>query len=39
MNFKNMPELGWTWGYPMALTLMALSSLSAYVFFKRSGWL
>ena len=39
MNFDHMPELGWTFGYPMALALMALSSLSAYVFFKRSGWL
>ena len=39
MNFEHMPELGWMWGYPMALVLMALSSLSAFVFFKRSGWL
>ena len=30
MNFEHMPELGWTWGYPMALLLMAASSLSAY---------
>jgi magnesium transporter len=39
MNFQHMPELGWMWGYPMALLLMAASSLSAFVFFKRSGWL
>jgi magnesium transporter len=39
MNFRHMPELGWMWGYPMALALMALSSLSAFLFFKRSGWL
>ena len=30
MNFDHMPELGWTLGYPMALLLMAASSLSAY---------
>ena len=39
MNFVHMPELGWMWGYPMALLLMATSSLSAFLFFKRSGWL
>ncbi len=39
MNFQHMPELGWMLGYPFALLLMALSSLSAFVFFKRSGWL
>ena len=27
MNFDHMPELHWTLGYPMALALMALSSL------------
>ncbi len=39
MNFVHMPELNWMWGYPMALLLMATSSLSAFLFFKRSGWL
>ncbi|NYG57679.1 magnesium transporter [Nocardioides daedukensis] len=39
MNFDTMPELHWTFGYPMALAMMALSSLLVYVFFKRSGWL
>ncbi|GAB2862553.1 magnesium/cobalt transporter CorA [Nocardioides pacificus] len=39
MNFDNMPELHWAFGYPFALVLMALSSLSAWVFFKKSGWL
>ena len=24
MNFKNMPELEWRWGYPAVLFLMAL---------------
>ncbi|WP_372727963.1 magnesium/cobalt transporter CorA [Nocardioides sp.] len=39
MNFVHMPELGWVWGYPMALGLMVLSSGSLWWFFKRSGWL
>jgi magnesium transporter len=39
MNFQYMPELGWAFGYPMALLLMAASSFGAYLFFKRSGWL
>ncbi|GAA1097330.1 magnesium/cobalt transporter CorA [Nocardioides dubius] len=39
MNFDHMPELHWAFGYPFALGLMALSSLAAWIFFKRSGWL
>jgi magnesium transporter len=39
MNFDDMPELGWTWGYPFALLLMVLSSVGLWVFFKKSGWL
>lgn len=39
MNFAFMPELHWAWGYPFAVGLMILSSLAAWVFFKRSGWL
>ncbi|MFS3129137.1 magnesium/cobalt transporter CorA [Nocardioides sp. Bht2] len=39
MNFDHMPELHWALGYPFALGLMALSSLAAWIFFKRSGWL
>jgi magnesium transporter len=39
MNFENMPELGWILGYPFALGLMAMSSLSLYVLFRRREWL
>ncbi len=39
MNFVHMPELEWMFGYPMALALMVLSSLTVYVIGKRSGWL
>jgi magnesium transporter len=39
MNFKNMPELGWDWGYPMALGLMVASAIGFYAYFRRRGWL
>ena len=39
MNFTHMPELEWLYGYPMALGLMALSSLAVLIISKRSGWL
>jgi magnesium transporter len=39
MNFKNMPELDWRFGYPMALGVMGLISLVLYVTFKRRDWL
>ncbi len=39
MNFRHMPELGWDWGYPAALGIMALSALIPFVYFKRKGWL
>ncbi len=38
MNFDEMPELHWAFGYPMALGMMAMSSIGMWVFFKRSGW-
>ena len=39
MNFRHMPELGWSLGYPFALLLMASTITGLWVFFKRSGWL
>jgi magnesium transporter len=39
MNFEYMPELDWVLGYPFALTLMVLTSVSLYLIFKRRGWL
>jgi magnesium transporter len=39
MNFKNMPELEWTFGYPLALALMVLSAVCTYSFFKLKKWL
>jgi magnesium transporter len=39
MNFSHMPELGWGFGYPMALLMMAASSLAVFIVARRSGWL
>jgi magnesium transporter len=39
MNFHHMPELGWTFGYPFALLLMATVAGGLWVWFKKSGWL
>jgi magnesium transporter len=39
MNFDSMPELGWAFGYPFAVALMAIVCLSLYVIFKRRDWL
>ncbi len=39
MNFKNLPELAWELGYPMALGLMVVSAVLPYLYFKRKGWL
>ncbi len=39
MNYEVMPELGFTFGYPMALGLMVLSSLVTLWLFRRKRWL
>ncbi|MGE3293612.1 MAG: CorA family divalent cation transporter [Geminicoccaceae bacterium] len=39
MNFHDMPELSWPWGYPMALGLMLLSAIGPFLIFKLRGWL
>jgi magnesium transporter len=39
MNFRHMPELRWASGYPFALALMLVVSLTLYAIFKRRGWL
>lgn len=39
MNFRMMPELSWEWGYPLALTLMAISGVVPYLWFRKKGWL
>jgi magnesium transporter len=39
MNFENMPELDWRFGYPMAVVLMFGVSLVLYAIFKRRDWI
>lgn len=39
MNFEHMPELGWVWGYPLALLLMLGVAMGLLVFFNNKGWL
>jgi magnesium transporter len=39
MNFEYMPELEWLLGYPMALALMAATSVTLYSIFRRRHWL
>lgn len=39
MNFEQMPELAWAWGYPAALFAMVLSAVVSFIWFQRKGWL
>ncbi|HEY5553837.1 MAG TPA: magnesium/cobalt transporter CorA [Cellulomonas sp.] len=39
MNFRQMPELAWQWGYPLALALMVAGSLVLYRVFRAREWL
>jgi magnesium transporter len=39
MNFKHMPELEWTYGYPAVLALMAVAAIVPYLYFKWRRWL
>jgi len=39
MNFKAMPELAWTLGYPYAIALMIASVAAPFIYFRGKGWL
>ena len=39
MNFNNMPEIGWKYGYPFALGLMLLVAIVLVAIFYRKKWL
>ena len=39
MNFKYMPELDWSLGYPYALAIMLASALGPMWYFRKRGWL
>ena len=38
MNFTNMPELKWHYGYYIVLTIMLAISISCIVYFKKEKW-
>jgi magnesium transporter len=39
MNFENMPELSWKYGYPAVWGLMVIIAIGMILFFKRKKWL
>jgi magnesium transporter len=39
MNFKHMPELRWTYGYPAVLVVILTICVLLYRRFRRDGWL
>jgi magnesium transporter len=39
MNFKNMPELEWVWGYPLSVAIMVVLDIWLYIQFKKTKWL
>jgi magnesium transporter len=39
MNFRHMPELDWTFGYPLGLALMLIAAALPYLYFKWKKWL
>jgi len=39
MNYKHMPELDATWGYPMAIIAMVVSAIIPLWYFYHKGWM
>ncbi len=39
MNFVNMPELHWRYGYPAVLSLMLVIAIVMLIYFRRKDWL
>ena len=39
MNFDFMPELHWTYGYPLAIAAMIFAAIVPFLFFRHRGWL
>ncbi|OBF07122.1 magnesium/cobalt transporter CorA [Mycobacterium sp. 852002-10029_SCH5224772] len=39
MNFRFMPELSWTWGYPGIMAVMVVVCLVLYFQFRNRNWL
>jgi len=34
-----MPELNWSFGYPLSIILIIISAIIPYLYFKRKGWI
>ena len=39
MNFQNMPEIKWVWGYPIVLLGMLIIGIVMVIYFKRKKWM
>ena len=39
MNFKSIPELDWSFGYPAALITMLIVAILPYLLFRWMKWL
>jgi magnesium transporter len=39
MNFENMPELRWRWGYAGVLALMAAVAGGMLMYFRKKRWI
>ncbi|MFI6010567.1 magnesium/cobalt transporter CorA [Streptomyces sp. NPDC051243] len=39
MNFDYMPELRWTFGYPLVIAVISVACVVLYRGFRRNGWL
>ncbi len=39
MNFEHMPELKWTYGYPMVMGIVATVCVTLFIMFRRNHWL
>ena len=38
MNFQNMPELKWQYGYELAIVITIVSTAATYWWFKKKHW-
>ncbi|HEX5495698.1 MAG TPA: CorA family divalent cation transporter, partial [Mycobacteriales bacterium] len=39
MNFTDMPELHWRFGYPLVMGLVLIACVALHRGFRRNGWL
>jgi magnesium transporter len=39
MNFENLPEIKWEYGYPLALVLMVVAGITSLIYFRWKKWL